>query len=164
MRPGGPLRCGVKFQCVNKFHLSRSLVFPFIAIIILSTDFILSNQTIDPYHLGTNAQGFCDNDGQDCSPNENENNWIEQPKSEDADPNLEAYKNYFDENGKFKADMFNHDLPKDDYEVEESTLEEEDKSENVEYNHMRTPNYTIVLSSSYEDNIVGENQFCVGIS
>ena len=55
--------------------------------------------------------------------------------------------------------MFNHDLPKDDYDVEESTLEEEDKSENVEYNHMRTPNYTIVLSSSYEDNITGENQY-----
>ena len=69
---------------------------------------------------------------------------------------MDAYQNFFDENGKFKANLFNQDLPKDEYEVvEESSPVEEDSTENIEYDHMRTPNFTIVLNSAYEDNLEG---------
>ena len=70
---------------------------------------------------------------------------------------MDTYQNYFDENGKFKANLFNQDLPKDEYEIveESSQAEEEDNPEPLKYDHIRTPNFTIVLNSAYEDNLEG---------
>ena len=52
--------------------------------------------------------------------------------------------------------MFNQELPKDEYEIiEMSSPLEDDNPENTEYDHMRTPNFTIVLNSAYEDNLEG---------
>ena len=48
-------------------------------------------------------------------------------------------------------------MPKDEYEIveESSQAEEEDNPEPLKYDHIRTPNYTIVLNSAYEDNLEG---------
>ena len=63
----------------------------------------------------------------------------------------------FDEQGKFKHNLFNQELPKDEFDILEETDKEtgEEEEEVIEYNHIRTPLYTIRLSSAYEDNITG---------
>lgn len=108
------------------------------------------------YLLGTNAQAHCSKDDESCA--QQEDKWTEEANSDD--PNLQSYQNYFDENGKFKADLFNKELPKDEFEIQESSQREGD-TENVEYNHIKTPNYTIVLNSAYEDNLQGEQFQCL---
>ena len=70
---------------------------------------------------------------------------------------MESYQNYFDEDGKFKASLFDQELPKDEYEINERSQSEDEEAEQEVYNHIRTPNYTIVLNSAYEDNLEGGN-------
>ena len=65
------------------------------------------------------------------------------------DHTLEQYKTLFDEEGKFKHSLFNQEMPKEEFEVVEET---ESGSGDVEeeFNHIKTPPYTIKLQSSYE--------------
>ena len=67
------------------------------------------------------------------------------------DHTLEQYKTLFDEDGKFKHSLFNQEMPKEEFEVVEETesgsgVQEEEE----EFNHIKTPLYTIKLQSSYE--------------
>ena len=80
------------------------------------------------------------------------NVWSEE--SNGVDYQLEHYKGWFDENGKFKVDRSSSlEMPKDVFDVHEQTksIENgEDEEEKIEYNHIRTPLYTVKLTSSYE--------------
>ena len=60
----------------------------------------------------------------------------------------------FDEKGKFKHNLINQEMPKEEFDIFEET-DKDDEKESIEYNHIRTPLYTIRLSSAYEDNITG---------
>ena len=64
------------------------------------------------------------------------------------DHTLEQYKTLFDEDGKFKHSLFNQEMPKEEFEVVEET--ESGVEEEEEFNHIKTPLYTIKLQSSYE--------------
>ena len=86
--------------------------------------------------------------------------WSEE--SNGVDYQLEHYKGLFDENGKFKVDRLgnNLEMPKDEFEVHEQTKSieenikegegEDEEEEEIVYNHIRTPLYTVRLTSSYE--------------
>ena len=71
-----------------------------------------------------------------------------------VDQNLESYQSMFDDQGKFKHNLFNNELPKEEFKIFEETDKDIDVEEDeiIEYNHIRTPLYTIRLSSAYEDN------------
>ena len=80
-----------------------------------------------------------------------------QEENNDVDYQLEQYKTMFDENGKFKVSKFAQEMPKDEFEVFEETKSDssvEDDIEEVEediiYDHIRTPHFTVKLSSAYE--------------
>ena len=67
------------------------------------------------------------------------------------DHTLEQYKTLFDEDGKFKHSLFNQEMPKEEFEVvEETESGSGDQEEEEEFNHIKTPLYTIKLQSSYE--------------
>ena len=67
------------------------------------------------------------------------------------DHTLEQYKTLFDEEGKFKHSLFNQEMPKEEFEVvEETESGSGDQEEEEEFNHIKTPLYTIKLQSSYE--------------
>ena len=67
------------------------------------------------------------------------------------DHTLEQYKTLFDEEGKFKHSLFNQEMPKEEFEVvEETESGSGDEEEEEEFNHIKTPLYTIKLQSSYE--------------
>ena len=69
------------------------------------------------------------------------------------DHTLEQYKTLFDEDGKFKHSLFNQEMPKEEFEVVEETESGSGsggEEEEEEFNHIKTPLYTIKLQSSYE--------------
>ena len=68
------------------------------------------------------------------------------------DHTLEQYKTLFDEEGKFKHSLFNQEMPKEEFEVVEETESGsgDEEAEEEEFNHIKTPHYTIKLQSSYE--------------
>ena len=66
------------------------------------------------------------------------------------DHTLEQYKTLFDEDGKFKHSLFNQEMPKEEFEVVEETESRSGVQEEEEFNHIKTPLYTIKLQSSYE--------------
>ena len=84
--------------------------------------------------------------------------WSEE--SNNVDYQLEHYKGLFDENGKFKVERGGNSLemPKDEFDVHEQTKAieegEGEEEEKIVYNHIRTPLYTVKLSSSYEVKIL----------
>ena len=116
--------------------------------------------------LATNAQPtseeYCQSDegrrDDKCASEPSQpSHWTEPEPEPEADQNLESYQSMFDEQGKFKHSLFNQELPKDEFDIFEETDKDTDVEEEdiVEYNHIRTPLYTIRLSSAYEDNITG---------
>jgi len=74
----------------------------------------------------------------------------------ETDPHLDGFKKMFDENGNFNRELIREELTKDEYDiVEESEIP--DVSDETEYNHIKTPLYTIKLTSAFEDNLVGSH-------
>ena len=89
----------------------------------------------------------------DNSAVENTENLIQ---NGDDNPNIEQYRNMFDENGKFNRDLIKTELEKDEYnDVIEASLPE--NADEKAFDHIRTPLYTIRLSSAYEDNLRGSH-------
>ena len=71
-------------------------------------------------------------------------------------PNIDSYKNMFDENGKFNRELIREELTKDEYtDVEQAGIPE--GANEAQYDHIRTPLYTIRLTSAYEDNLKGSH-------
>jgi hypothetical protein len=68
-------------------------------------------------------------------------------------PQDAAYKNLFDEDGKFNRDLAKAALEGAEYDYLEETALPEEGEEDVD--HIRTPLYSIKLSSQYDDNLAG---------
>jgi hypothetical protein len=68
-------------------------------------------------------------------------------------PQDAAYKNLFDEDGKYIRDLAKDLLEGADYDYLEETALPEDGEEDVD--HIRTPLYSVKLSSQYDDNLSG---------
>eukprot|EP00090_Calanus_glacialis_P045645 TRINITY_DN8611_c0_g1_i1.p1 TRINITY_DN8611_c0_g1~~TRINITY_DN8611_c0_g1_i1.p1 ORF type:complete len:759 (+),score=153.42 TRINITY_DN8611_c0_g1_i1:17-2293(+) len=75
---------------------------------------------------------------------------------DDSNPSIDGYKKMFDENGKFNRELIKDELARDEYtDVEQAGIPE--GADETQYDHIRTPLYTIRLTSAYEDNLKGSH-------